>query len=112
MRGPLFEYGNVMVAVAVLGLLVFAVSYAGFFAWRKTAAGRSLLYLVLSMLALAAQVLASLINPNYPGRDWIRAVVYTAIAAAVWRLVFTLWKSWRHSSFQITARKKSKEDKK
>lgn len=107
MRSWLFEYGNVMVALAVLGTFTFAASYAVFFSWRRTSAGRSLMYFVLSLLALADQVLASLIDPNYPFRDLLRAAAYTAIVIAVWRMVYTLWRSWKHTSIEIEPRKKS-----
>lgn len=95
MTDVLFAIGDTVMLFALLGALLFAGSYALFFNWRKTRAGRALLYLILALDAWAVQSFLSRLNPDYPGREWVRLVVYTGILVTVWGLLITLWRAWR-----------------
>ena len=87
---------DIGVIVTLLAVVVFAVSYAAFFNWRKTPAGRALMYVFLSLSAVTGLVfLAIWVGPDYWGRDVIRAVVWGTVAAAMIRLVWVLWANWR-----------------
>lgn len=87
---------DVGVIVALIGAIVFTVSYAVFFNWRKTPAGRALMYVFLSLSAVAALVfLAIWVSPTYWGRDVIRVVTWWSVAIAMIRLVWVLWSNWR-----------------
>lgn len=105
----LYVIGDLIMFTSIIGTLVFAGSYAFFFAWRKTAAGRSLMYFVLSLAAWAVQSFAARMDPDYPGRGVTRIFVYSLIAVTVWRLVVTLWWSWKHTPFEVEPRKKDSE---
>jgi hypothetical protein len=88
--------GDIEIFIAGAGAIVFAVSYIAFFNWRRTPAGRALLYFVLSLIALVLlNALGRWIGHDYPLRVWARLAVYTGIAATVWRLVVVLWRNWR-----------------
>lgn len=100
----LFFIGDLVMLSAIIGTVVFAVSYATFFAWRRTPAGRSLMYFVLALVAWSVQSFVSRLNPDYPGRGIIRILVYLLITVTVWRLVVTLWRSWGRP-LAITPRK-------
>jgi hypothetical protein len=91
----LYVIGDIVMLLAILGTMTFTISYAAFFAWRKTPAGRSLMYFVLALDAWAIQSFAARLSPDYWGREWVRLVVYILIAMTVWRLVASLWRSWR-----------------
>lgn len=103
----LYLIGDVIMFTAIIGAIVFAVSYVTFFAWRRTSAGRSLLYFVLALIVWAIQSFMARIDPDYAGRAWSRLVVYLLISATVWRLVVTLWRSWNHS-LEVEPRKKER----
>ncbi|MBK0420144.1 hypothetical protein JD276_13990 [Leucobacter sp. CSA1] len=104
MTDALFLIGDIIMLTALAGAAVFAASYVAFFNWRSTSAGRSLLYFVLALIAWASQSVLARLNPDYMGREWVRIVVYVFIAATVWRLVATLWRSWGRP-FEVTPRK-------
>lgn len=92
----LLAVGDGVMVAAVVGAVVFAVSYASWFNWRKTDAGRALMYFVWSLIAVfISNTLARFLGIEYPGREWVRLVVYVAVGAATWRLVWVLWRNWR-----------------
>lgn len=103
---------DIEILIAGLGAIVFAVSYGAFFAWRSTAAGKSLMYFVLCLVALfCLNAAGRWLGPDYLARDVIRIVVYTGLVITMWRLVVVLWASWRRESrFEIAAKpKRTKE---
>lgn len=106
MTDVLFAIGDAIMLAAIIGTIVFAISYGVFFNWRGTPAGRSLMYFVLALVAWALQSFYARIDADYPGRPWTRIVVYALIAATVWRLVVTLWRSWHKTPIKIEPRKK------
>lgn len=92
----IFFTGDLIMIAAAVGAVVFAVSYSLFFNWRKTAAGRALMYFVWSLIAVFINnTIARLGGVDYPGREWIRFAVYLAVAVTIWRLVWVLWRNWR-----------------
>lgn len=97
----LYTLGDVVMLTAAIGATVFAFSYAFFFTWHKTPAGRSLMYLVLALVTWAVEASIARLNPEYFGREWARIVIYTIIAFTTWKLVGTLWLSWRRNPFEV-----------
>lgn len=96
MADPILLLGDLIMLAAATGAVVFAISYASFFAWRKTQAGRALLYFVVALVAVFLNnTAARTLGGDYPGREWIRLAVYCCVAVAVWRLVVVLWHNWR-----------------
>ena len=103
MTGMLYLIGDIIMGAALLGALIFGVSYAVFFNWRLTSAGRSLFYFVWALNAWAAQSFIARLDQDYPGREWVRIFVYVLVLVTVWRLVVTLWRSWGRP-FSVTPR--------
>lgn len=96
MTETIYTAGDALLLLAAIGAFVFAVSYASFFDWRKTSAGRALLYFVISLVVVFANnAAARLIGPDYPMREWVRLAVYSAVAVTIWHLVRVLWSNWR-----------------
>lgn len=96
MTEHLYAIGDALLVIAAVGAAVFAVSYASFFDWRKTPAGRALLYFVVSLVVVFVNnAAARLIGPEYPFREWVRLAVYSAVTITIWHLVRVLWSNWR-----------------
>lgn len=102
----LFMIGDWLMLISIVATAVFIASYGIFFAWRRTPAGKSLMYVALSLLAWEIQTFVSRMDPDYTGRALIRVIVYALVAVTVWRLVVTLWRSWKHTPFEVEPRKK------
>lgn len=98
---------DIEILIGAGGAIVFAISYGLFFAWRKTPAGRSLMYFVLSLIALfCLNAIGRWTGGDYWGRDVIRIVVYSTLVFTMWRLVFVLWSSWRRADgFDIQSKR-------
>lgn len=105
----LFMVGDIVMLTAITGVIVFAASYALFFAWRKTHAGRALMYFTSALAVWAVQSFAARLNPDYWGRAWSRVFVYLLISVTVWGLVVTLWRSWGRP-FAVESRKKEVDE--
>jgi len=98
---------DVEILVAGIGAVVFAISYAAFFNWRKTVAGRSLMYFILSLIAITiVSALGRWIGVDYPLRSLVRFAVYTSVLIVMWRLVIVLWLSWRSKSISTDKKKR------
>lgn len=100
---PIADVGIIFAFVAAV---VFVVSYASFFNWRLTAAGRSLMYFVIALLSVALlSFLGRWLGPEYWGREILRPVVWWAVAATATRLTWVLWTSSRQGhSLDIESR--------
>lgn len=103
----LFLVGDLVMFTAIMGAFVFAASYAIFFSWRKTHAGKALMFFVCSLLLWATQSFAARMNPDYWGRPYSRILVYALISVTVWGLVATLWRSWG-TTLMIESKSKEK----
>ncbi len=103
MNETLLFIGDVVMAAALVSATVFGISYAAFFNWRLTTAGRSLFYFIWALILWAAQSFAARLNPDYLGREYVRLVVYVLVLATVLRLLVTLWRSYG-KPFQVTPR--------
>jgi hypothetical protein len=91
--------GDIEIFVAGAGAIVFAFSYVTFFNWRRTPAGRALMYFVLSLVALfILNALGRWTGSDYPFREWIRFGTYTVLVFTIWHLVWVLWRGWRSGS--------------
>lgn len=92
------QIGDFEILIAGTALILFAASYAFFFNWRKTAAGRALMYFALSIIALFIDdTFSSAFGPNYSWRNYYQFGVYTGIMLATIRLQWVLWREWTHT---------------
>lgn len=86
---------DVGILVAFAAAATFVVSYAVFFNWRLTHAGRSLVYFVLSLLSVAfLSLLARWVGPDYWGRGFFRPITWWAVAITTVRMTYVLWRSF------------------
>ena len=107
MDEALFLAGDIIMGLAMLATLGFAASYAAFFNWRRTQAGRSLMYFVGALVLWAGlSTFTRFVDGDFIGRPYIRAVVYAVILATVIRLVVVLWLHWRNTPQNIEPRNK------
>lgn len=94
MKLDMFILGDVELLVAAVGAIFFVVSYSMFFRWRKTSAGRSLMYFVLSLIVVFVNNIAARSFGDYPYREWVRLVIYATVAITIWRIGIVLWSNW------------------
>lgn len=106
-------FADVGIIAAFVAALVFVLSYVGFHDWRKTPAGRSLVYFVVSLLAVALlSYLGRWIGPEYWGRELLRPVVWWSVAFTGARLTYVLWTtSEAGESISLGARKPKRSHK-
>jgi len=85
---------------AGIACLVFVISYALFFNWRKTRAGAAIFYLLSSLVLVLFHVIITKVTGglNFPGRSAIRFIVYVLPFIAGIRIVYVLWWNYFHSS--------------
>lgn len=85
---------DIGIIVAFAAAVTFVISYAVFFNWRLTQAGRSLMYFVIALLAVALlSFLGRWFGPEYWGREILRPVTWWAVAITSIRLTWVLWAS-------------------
>jgi chromate transport protein ChrA len=103
--------GDLIMIAAAVGAIVFAVSYSFFFNWRKTAAGRALMYFVWSLIVVFTNnTIARFAGTDYPFREWVRIVVYIGVAVTIWRLVWVLWRNWRSGEIPLELESKPRKE--
>jgi hypothetical protein len=81
---------NAIAAVSFVGAMTFVLVYATWSNWRATQPGKALMYWVISFSGLILMNTIHLYTGRYPGIEFVRITVYTALALSVWRLVLTL----------------------
>lgn len=69
---------------------VFVVRYAGWSPWRASVVGRSLMYVWLALTAILTLVFFSYWLGAYPGRDYVRALLYSSLLPAFASFVLVL----------------------
>lgn len=97
---------DVAILIAIIGCSAFVASYGSFFNWRKTPAGRSLMYFVAALLSVAFIAgLGRWLGPEYFGRELLRPLTWLAVAGTSLRLTWVLWTSSRRgNSLDISSR--------
>lgn len=60
----------------------FVIRYGFWSPWRRSAVGRSLMYVWLSLTAVLTLVVLSYWFGEYPGRDYVRLAVYATLPMA------------------------------
>lgn len=83
---------NILLVTAPIPLLIFIAEYAKT-RWRESALGRILMYQKVSFLAYLTLVITGFFFGDYPGKDWIRLLVYVSIVFTFWSMVFLLYKA-------------------
>lgn len=83
---------RILIGAMTLFALLFAALYTRS-PWRSTEAGKSLMFTALAIAAIGLQQLIFWWFGDYPGRDELRAVAYSALALAMLHRVIVLWDS-------------------
>lgn len=92
----MFLVADLTIIVCFAAAVIFVVSYATFFHWRKTKAGRALMYLFLAWIAVTVIAgLARFLGPDFWGREWFRVVGWAVVAFALINLIRVLWYNYR-----------------
>lgn len=87
------------IILTCFGLIVFVFSYMTFFNWNKTQAGRSLMYFVVSLLALVLVSVTRIVaGADSAFFEILRGIVYTGLFFTTWHLVKVLWRSHSDNS--------------
>jgi len=89
---------NVTILYIGITLLAFIILYAGFFNWRKTPGGRSVMYFVASLELLIFLAAFLQWSPDLLQAETVQLIrweVYIAIAAASTRMLWVLIARWR-----------------
>lgn len=101
---PTHDIFDLLADLVLLGAgfacLVFVVSYAVFFNWRKTRAGAAIFYLLSSLVVVLFHVILTRATGgvDFPGRSIIHFVVYLLPFLAGIRIVYVLWWNYFHHS--------------
>lgn len=89
---------DIGILVAGAGAIIFVISYATFFNWRATPAGRALMYVFIAMASVALLAGAGRwLGPDYWGREFFRPATWWSVAVTIGHLVHVLWASWRRT---------------
>lgn len=103
----LVELGNRIALLASIGVAIVWVTYAFFFRWSKTRAGRSV-FVFLSALTLIFILNATSLwlgrtwgPPEFHIREWFRIVVYLYGLGAVLWLGYALVTNWRRTGMVL-----------
>lgn len=91
---------NILLVIGAIGAVVFAISYAAFFNWRKTSAGRALMKFVIGLITVF--VINSIgtfygvqyTGGEYPGRWLLRTLGYGYLVYTMIDLIRVLWTNW------------------
>lgn len=79
-------------AAGAIASLLFVITYS-FYPWRSTAPGKSVMYLLASLMGMfSLGVLSRTLGTDYAGRQALTAVLFVLVVATVWRLLLTLWR--------------------
>lgn len=86
------DVADIFILVAFSAMLIFTASYVVFFRWRKTKAGRAILYVFSALLAVTLlSLLSRWIGQDYWMREWFRVVGWGLTVIAVLNLIRVLW---------------------
>lgn len=109
------RYGPEMLgAFGLIGIIVFAVTYARHAAWRITPEGRSVMYLALCLILTIVLLVAHGFTGGYAARWVVELVCYSPLVWACWNLAYTLRRSLglKPTFLFIIARKPRSKEKK
>jgi len=76
--------GNLVVVSYLLPLILFIYRYARYSPWTMSFVGRALMGEKIAFSLVIALVLLGSYAHDYPGRDWIRLVVYASVLVFLW----------------------------
>ena len=91
MRDPLLLLGDLALALGAVGAILFVVLYAVRSKWRRTLAGRSIMYVMIALILTTLVPLATLFyGVDSPVRPWVRLGSYSLVCVAIWWMLLTL----------------------
>lgn len=87
---------DIAALVTFFGMVVFIILYSGFYQWTRRRAGKSVLFLALSFVAVAlVSVLALWIGPEFWLRPFWRMAAWLFAVYSVGYLVYALVYNWK-----------------
>jgi len=93
---------DLVLLTALPAIVLFVFYYYTKSVWKKYTAGRTLMWLAISLGVLFSVNTASIwLGQDYPGRAPIRVAAYTFLSINVWRLFFTLRKVQKNGSEEV-----------
>lgn len=97
---------SILLLICFIGAIVFTVSYGWFFNYRKTAAGRGLMALIVGFIAVfLMSVIGTFIGihyplGHYPGYDVVHWLFYGYLTFTIYHLIWVLWVN-RYSGLNV-----------
>ena len=86
------DLADIFILISFVLMVVFTTSYMVFFLWRKTKAGRAILFTFSALLVVTLlSLLSRWIGQDYWMREWFRAIGWFLVTIAVLNLVRVLW---------------------
>ena len=92
---PLELFAVIFLLTGMAGVVAFTLLYGLRSKWYRYTEGRALMSKSTSLAFISAFVGSSLIFGEYPGREWIRLVLYFLFMVASWFFVLALVKAQR-----------------
>lgn len=92
---------NILLALSLLGLAVFGVTYARNARWRAYQSGRAMMWLVVSMALVLGNGFVSLVFGESEVTDWVRLVLYSNLTLSIWHFVNVLFIQLRIDPFYM-----------
>ena len=101
---------NGLLGATLVGLIMFAITYANNSDWKKTKPGRALMYMVTAMIGVLGMAFFHLITGAYPGQEFVRVGIYGYMTFSVFNILATLYKSLRVNPFWFIGIKRRGKD--
>lgn len=90
MGGVLDSIGGAGYFVATLGANLFIILYSVLARFWKTKSGWHIFSFMMSITLLMNHGVVSIFFPGYPGREWVRALLFPILAVVIWWRVLIL----------------------
>lgn len=106
----LFIIADWLLFIGAAGGVAFAFSYAIFFRWTKTPAGRALLAFVVSLdVIFGLNLIGRFIGTEFAAWPILRIAAYLFTTVSMWTLVVTLWRGWRRITVEPSLKTRSND---
>lgn len=84
MNGIIDNWGDIVVLSYLIPLLLFIGLYLFRSPWTSTELGIALMFQKVGMSLIVLLIVASIYLGDYPYRDLVRGIIYTAVGVALW----------------------------